>query len=147
MLSVVPVLHRQMAKYVEIRATLQLSRQSATIDSRGRMRESLRREGPAYVLQHELPTNLMKGTIVDLETMGLTPSQGGVICIGTTQSSTLEIRTRARDAKFRPFYDSLMEVVRNLPRPLYACNGSFDAKFLRRHCRLLTFKDDAQGRI
>jgi len=95
------------------------------------MREPLRREGPAHVLQQELPTSLTKGTIVDLETTDLTPSRGGVICIGTIRSSTLEIRTRARDAKFRSFYDSLKGFVRDLPRPFYAYNASFDAKFLR----------------
>lgn len=70
---------------------------------------------------------------MDLETTDLTPSHGGVVCLGAIHGDRLEVRVRAREVKVGEFYGGLKEVVRALPRPVYAYNAAFDGKFLKKY--------------
>ncbi len=70
---------------------------------------------------------LFTGTIVDVETTGLSPRFDRLITVGILCNGEYEIY-QATDGSSLP--DVLGSVLHNLPRPIYAFNKSFEEGFL-----------------
>ena len=52
--------------------------------------------GPSYLTIEALLVQMKAGTIIDVETTGLDPASSGIVCFGSVQGSTLEMRARSR---------------------------------------------------
>jgi len=68
-----------------------------------------------------------RGTIVDLETTGLSASMDRVITVGVLHDSTYEV-FQASDG--RDILEQTRPYLRRLPKPLYAFNKEFEESFL-----------------
>jgi len=80
--------------------------------------------------QKTLLSALVSGTIIDLETTGLYPSQDDIITFGWLTGNEIQVIQRV-EASPETFYGCIEEELDRIPRPLYAYNASFERDFLR----------------
>lgn len=80
--------------------------------------------------QKTLLSALVSGTIIDIETTGLSPSRDDIITFGWLTGNEIQVIQRV-EASPETFYGCIEEELDRIPRPLYAYNASFERDFLR----------------
>ncbi len=78
------------------------------------------------VQRNQLPV-VLQGSIVDIETTGLSPKIDSVITVGLVHNNVCEIFQRTHEADICQLLD---QKLRSLPRPIYAFNKRFEESFL-----------------
>jgi uncharacterized protein YprB with RNaseH-like and TPR domain len=77
----------------------------------------------------ELAVAVQKGTVIDIETTGLSGRSDEIVTMGYMSDSKLVVMQRRSRGKEK-YYDRLKDVLGGVPRPLYAYNSGFEEGFL-----------------
>ena len=76
-------------------------------------------------LEFTLKGIIIDGTIIDVETVSLTPKPGGMFTLGTLSGSAIRILQAETEADCEALAAEVRRIWQTLPRPIYAYNQKF----------------------
>jgi len=85
----------------------------------------------SLIVTMELPVKIVKGTLIDIETTGLNPSEDEIVTLGCVIGNKILVIQRRVMEEDAYCIELKEKVISKLPEPYYAYNSEFESSFFQ----------------